>query len=166
MQLKKLIIVNGTMGVGKTAVCRELYQMLDRSVWLDGDWCWMMNPFVVTEENKRMVENNIAYMLRSFLCNSSIDYVVFNWVIHKEFIFDIVLDGLKDLEFSLYKISLVCSEQALRERILRDPARDEAQVAESLERLQEYYKMDTIKVDTTDISAAEAAIRIADIVSK
>jgi adenylate kinase family enzyme len=162
--MKKLIIVNGTMGVGKTTVCRELYEKLDKSIWLDGDWCWMMNPFMVTEENKKMVENNIIYMLRSFLCNSSFDYVVFNWVIHQEFIFDILLDRLKDLEFRLYKISLVCSEEALRERILKDPSRDESKIDMSLERLQEYYKMDTIKIDTSDIRAVEAANRIADIV--
>ena len=49
---KKLFIVNGAMGVGKT-------KKLQNSVWLDGDWCWMINPFVVNEENKRMVINNI-----------------------------------------------------------------------------------------------------------
>lgn len=163
--MKKLIIINGTMGIGKTAVCRELYEKLERSVWLDGDWCWMMNPFVVTEENKRMVEDNITYMLRSFLNNSSIDYVFFDWVIHKEFIFDILLDRLKDLDFQLYKISLVCSEEALRQRILKDDSRDESQIAASIERLHEYYEMDTIKIDTSDISIKETVNRIVDIVS-
>jgi adenylate kinase family enzyme len=56
---KKLVIVNGAMGVGKTTTCKELSKKLQNSVWLDGDWCWMINPFVVNEENKRMVINNI-----------------------------------------------------------------------------------------------------------
>ena len=47
------------MGVGKTTTCEELSKKLQNSVWLDGDWCWMINPFVVNEENKRMVINNI-----------------------------------------------------------------------------------------------------------
>ncbi len=56
---KKLFIVNGAMGVGKTTTCKELSKKLQNSVWLDGDWCWMIDPFVVNEENKRMVINNI-----------------------------------------------------------------------------------------------------------
>jgi len=46
---KKLIIINGTMGVGKSTISKALYKNLENSVWLDGDWCWMMNPFIVNE---------------------------------------------------------------------------------------------------------------------
>ena len=69
--MKKLIIINGVPGVGKTAVCKKLYKQILGSVWLDGDWCWMMNPFIVTKENKKMVEDNIVFILRNFLNNSS-----------------------------------------------------------------------------------------------
>ena len=62
---KTLIVINGCMGVGKTAVAQALYRRLQHSVWLDGDWCWMMNPWVISEENKRMVEDNITYLLRA-----------------------------------------------------------------------------------------------------
>ena len=44
---KQLILVGGAMGVGKSAVCRELLRQLTPGVRLDGDWCWNMNPFVV-----------------------------------------------------------------------------------------------------------------------
>ena len=63
---KTFVIVNGTMGVGKSAVCRHLYRQLAPSVWLDGDWCWMMSPWQFSEENRQMVENNIAHLLRNF----------------------------------------------------------------------------------------------------
>ena len=42
------------MGVGKTTVCQKLKRLLQNSVFLDGDWCWDMDPFVVTEETKAM----------------------------------------------------------------------------------------------------------------
>jgi len=29
--------VNGTMGVGESTVCQELYMQLQNAVWLDGD---------------------------------------------------------------------------------------------------------------------------------
>ena len=38
--MKRLYMIGGPMGVGKTAACRQLQQLLDRSVFLDGDWCW------------------------------------------------------------------------------------------------------------------------------
>lgn len=47
-------MINGTMGVGKTATSRELQKMLNNCVFLDGDWCWDMQPFIVNEETKRM----------------------------------------------------------------------------------------------------------------
>ena len=45
--MKKLYIIGGTMGVGKTTVCNILKKRLDMCVMLDGDWCWDINPFIV-----------------------------------------------------------------------------------------------------------------------
>ena len=59
--MKKLILIGGTMGVGKTATSSLLKQKLNQSVFLDGDWCWDMHPFVVNRETKAMVMNNIVY---------------------------------------------------------------------------------------------------------
>lgn len=66
MTVKRLIIINGTMGVGKTTVCRELLKALPQCAFLDGDWCWMMDPFIVNEETKKMVQDNIIHLLRSY----------------------------------------------------------------------------------------------------
>ena len=41
--MKTLIIVNGTMGAGKTTVCRRLAELLPANVFLDGDWCWKLS---------------------------------------------------------------------------------------------------------------------------
>lgn len=50
--MKNIFLIGGTMGVGKTTTCRFLKEKLHNSVFLDGDWCWDMNPFQVTEETK------------------------------------------------------------------------------------------------------------------
>lgn len=162
---KKLIIINGTMGVGKTAVCKKLNKKLEASVWLDGDWCWMINPFTVNDENKNMVMNNITYMLRSFLNNSSLRYVIFNWVIHEESIFDSILKPLEDLEFDVHKITLMSSEEALKKRIqqdIKDGLRDEACLERSIKRLKMYDNMDTEKIDTSKLSIEEIVQEITD----
>ena len=64
--MKNLIFVNGTMGAGKTAVCRALQSRLEPCVLLDGDWCWDMRPFTVTDETKAVVVDNICAMLGNF----------------------------------------------------------------------------------------------------
>ncbi|AJA47084.1 hypothetical protein CPAST_c09840 [Clostridium pasteurianum DSM 525 = ATCC 6013] len=166
---KKLIIINGTMGVGKTATCKELNKKLYNSVWLDGDWCWRMNPFIVNDENKAMVIDNITYMLRNFLVNSSCKYVIFNWVIHTEEIFKLILQRLNDLEFDLIKITLICSEEILKKRILKDVQlnlREDSAISTSIERLKLYENMDTVKIDTTDNSISETVDTIMKIIDK
>ena len=50
--MKNLILMGGPMGVDKTAACQLLKRRLGRCVFLDGDWCWDMHPFQVTEETK------------------------------------------------------------------------------------------------------------------
>ena len=82
--MKNLIIVGGTAGVGKTTTCRELQKILPRNVFLDGDWCWDMRPFLVTGETKKMVESNIAHLLNNFLDCSEFENVIFCWVLHQQ----------------------------------------------------------------------------------
>lgn len=164
--MKKLIIINGTMGVGKTATCMKLNKELQNSVWLDGDWCWMMNPFIANEENKLMVEKNITYLLRNFLTNSNFDYVIFNWVIHLEEIFDLILNKLDDLEFEVIKITLMCNKESLKNRIsidVNNGLRDKDCINRSLERIPLYKNMDTIKIDTSEISTDEVVKKITEI---
>lgn len=160
---KKLIIINGTMGVGKSAACKELNKRLENSVWLDGDWCWMINPFVVSDENKEMVIDNITHLLKNYLRNSTLEYVIFNWVIHIENIFNNIIEPLKGLNFEIIKITLTCSEEVLKERILNDVKlnlRDEDCFNRSVQRLQMYKKMSTEKIDTSNLSIMETVDKI------
>jgi adenylate kinase family enzyme len=166
---KKLIIVNGTMGVGKTAVCKELNKRLENSAWLDGDWCWMINPFVVNDENKNMVIDNITHLLKNFLDNSSLEYVIFNWVIHVEEIFESILEPLRELEFEIIKITLMCNKEALKNRILKDVKynlREEDCLDRSVKRLEAYKNMTTNKIDTSSLSVSETVDEIMKLIYK
>ena len=104
--MKKLILVGGTMGVGKSSVCRALHQRLTPSVWLDGDWCWNLNPFEVTEETKAMAMDNIAHLLGSFLRCSQTEYVIFSWVMHQQEIIDVVLEGRGQVANSVMNVNI------------------------------------------------------------
>ena len=82
------------MGVGKTSVCRQLNRDLENSVFLDGDWCWNATPFVVTDETKEMVMDNICHLLNNFLRCTAYQNVVFCWVMHEQSILDELLSRL------------------------------------------------------------------------
>ena len=64
---KKLYLIGGPMGVGKTTAGQLLKIRLDNCVFLDGDWCWDMEPFQVTTETKKMVIENICFLLNNFI---------------------------------------------------------------------------------------------------
>jgi broad-specificity NMP kinase len=163
--MKKIIFINGTMGVGKTATSNELHKLLPKSVFLDGDWCWDMSPFIVTEETKRMVLDNISHLLNNFLSCSEFEHVIFCWVMHEQGIINDVLSRLNMQDSRLYVFSLVCSEEALRSRLTLDVQnglRTDDVIARSIQRLGNYTQMDSVKVDVTELTASQAAEEIFD----
>lgn len=82
--MQKVIFISGTMGSGKTTISRLCNEKLSRSVWLDGDWCWMMSPFQVQDQTKAMVMDNIVYLLNQFLAQACFDHVLFSWVMDQQ----------------------------------------------------------------------------------
>lgn len=161
--MKRLILVGGTMGVGKTAACRELARLLARNVFLDGDWCWNMNPFVVSSETCEMVMDNIAHMLGNFLRCSVLDNIIFCWVMHEQTIIDGLISRLPTGDFHVDSFSLICTEQALRTRLAGDIAagiRTADVIERSVPRLGLYENLNTVKIDTTSLSAVQTAREI------
>lgn len=158
--MKNLYLIGGTMGVGKTTTCQIIKNKLDRSVFLDGDWCWDMHPFLVTEETKEMVVGNICFLLNSFIKCSLYDHIVFCWVMHQQAIIDDIVSRLDTEGCRVHALSLVCNEKALETRLRRDVEagiRSEDVVHNSIARLPLYEKLDTHKVDVSEISAEHAA---------
>lgn len=157
--MKRLAVISGTMGVGKTTLCERLYKKLENSVWLDGDWCWMMNPWSFNERNKIMAIENISFLLRNFLLNSSFENVVFNWVLHNDEIWQKIYYNLNDISFNLTKISLVCSPEGLAQR-MQKAGRDSEIIKESLKRLPLYDGLNTLKLDTTGLTIDESVDKL------
>lgn len=161
--MKTLYMVGGTMGVGKTTTCTLLRNSLDKCAFLDGDWCWSMHPFVVNEETKALVEDNICHILNGFLRCTAFDSVVFCWVMHDQSILDGLLKRLNLRDVRVVSVSLVCSEDALRQRLIRDVEagrRTPDVIARSVQRLKLYDLLDTVKLDVSAMPPEEAAQRI------
>lgn len=151
MDTKMLYLIGGTMGVGKTTVGQILKRQLPDCVFLDGDWCWQADPFKVTEGTKRMVLDNICYLLGSFLRQPECRNIVFCWVMHEQGIIDEIMSRLDLRGCRVVCVSLMAGEGVLRARLEADVAagvRESDVVCRSIARLPLYGRLDTIKVDT------------------
>ncbi|MBS5136223.1 AAA family ATPase [Pseudoflavonifractor gallinarum] len=161
--MKQLLLIGGPMGVGKTQVCQCLQKRLQPSVYLDGDWCWNLNPFRVTEETKALVLDNIGTLLGRFLRCSEVEYVIFGWVMHRQEIVDEIcarlpLDGVEVHAFSLLAAPAVLEERLRRD--IRAGKRQEDVIGRSLAYLPLYRDMDTIPVWTDGKGVEEVAAEI------
>lgn len=162
-KMKKLYLIGGTMGVGKTTVCQILKQKLEQAVFLDGDWCWDAHPFQVNEETKAMVMDNICYLLNNFLSCSAYRNIIFCWVMHEQSIVDSILSRLCLEDCEVKNVSLICSREALSRRLEKDiraGIRQRDVLERSVDRLNLYRTLNTVKVDVSEISAEEAAEKI------
>ena len=162
--MKKLFIIGGTMGIGKSTVSQILKRKLPNSVFLDGDWCWDSSPFQVTAETKEMVIKNICAVLNNFLKCSAYENIIFCWVMHEQSIIDAILSGLDTANCRVLAVSLLCSEQDLTQRLQKDVAtgiRTPDVIERSVQRIPLYQNLDTIKVNTSGKSATEVAQEIA-----
>ena len=158
--MKKLYMIGGPMGVGKTTVCGILKKKLQRCVFLDGDWCWNSEPFISTDETRQMVFDNICFLLGKFLRCGEYENIVFCWVMHQDGIIDGILKRLDLKDAEVKKISLVCTTEELVRRLKSDiaaGARSEDVILRALDRLPLYGGLDTLKIDVSDITAEETA---------
>lgn len=161
--MKNLVVIGGPMGVGKSAVCKELLSRIDKTVWLDGDWCWMMHPWQVTNETRAMAERNIIALLRNELACSAYETVVFGWVLDNELTVRTILSGLRDLEYRLTRVSLVCSPEELRARLIAD-GRPSSAVEEAVLRLPRYQALDAMLLDTTGLTVQQTVDRVQEMI--
>ena len=142
--MKKLYMIGGTMGVGKTSVSQCLKRELPNAVFLDGDWCWDADPFLVTEETKEMVIDNICYLLNHFIQCSAYENIIFCWVMHEQSIIDTILNKVK-------------------KRIMKDVdsgSRGTDVLERSIARLPFYQSVSSVKVQTNNKTVYEIAKEI------
>ena len=95
--------------------------------------------------------DNICYLLNNFLRCSAYENIIFCWVMDKQSIMDSIIKRL-DLSICTVKcISLVASEDTLRQRLSCDVERSvrTADVIErSVSRIPLFQALDTVKIDT------------------
>lgn len=157
--MKHVYLIGGPMGIGKSTICNQLNQDLDHSVFLDGDWCWNMDPFVINQDTKNMVLDNITHCLNNFIHTPGIENIIFCWVMHKQDIIDQIIQKLDTEGVDIHLISLICEKEELIKRMLID-RRDNQTIRKSLQYLELYKDLDTQKIDVTTLDVQKTIDKI------
>lgn len=118
--MKRLIIISGGMGVGKSSVSLALVNSIVNSVFLDGDYCCQQgDEWIFDDETKKLALDSIVYVLKNHFKNRAFENIVFCWPLHKveDFIFikESIVKLYTDVEVN--EFSLVAKDNILYERI-------------------------------------------------
>jgi phosphoribosylformylglycinamidine (FGAM) synthase PurS component len=150
--MKRALIVLGHPGIGKTTTCKALYQTIEHSLYIDADDLWRIYPFTVSNENKRMVENNIKAVYQSFLDNPTLETFIFSWVIPHPDLFKRIKEWFNQTENNFFL--LTCDSAHYRQRLINDK-RDLSHLENEQSLRDNYSKMDTHQINTTHLSIVE-----------
>lgn len=162
--MKRFVIINGPMGVGKTTVGKIICDKLSRAAFIDGDWCLDIHPFVGNKETKAMAIDNIIHMARNYYFCSESDTVVVSWIISEQNT-NKIITGISDVDFQIYNIVLTCGKEALIDRWKKDTIAewrsDEKWFNQSINSLNDFNKREgAYVIDTSNLSADIVAEKV------
>ena len=112
---------------------------------------------------KKMVLENITFLLNNFIHCPAYENVIFCWVMHEQEIIDDILSRLDATGGQVHSCSLARSGNALKKRLQKDvesEIRSEDVIARSMERIGMYESLDTVKIDVSSLSPEETAQKI------
>lgn len=167
--MKKLIVILGSNGVGKSTTAKVFLQKYTKCAYVDADWCRAINPFILTSWTKKAVIENIYCIFKNYLLCEDIDKIIFPYAFHGERkeIFDTAICKLKEdgIEFELFYIVLKCSMQENRKRCERDK-REVERIERGIKNTFHFYdNFQCPSIVTTELSPEEVAEQIADIIN-
>ena len=155
----KVIIINGPMGVGKTAVGKCIAEKKTGTAFIDGDWCMDLHPFVGNRETKAMAVDNILHMIRNYRKCSECRMVVLAWLMDDPWVLQRITEEIHAMHADMKSITLVCDRESLIRRWKNDRNcewRTDRWLEASLKSLPFFASLNNT-VDTGTLSADEIA---------
>ncbi|MBD5496327.1 MAG: AAA family ATPase [Lachnospiraceae bacterium] len=165
--MKKIILILGANGVGKSTTSEILLQKLAKCAFIDADWCRAINPFPFTEATKIAVSDNIYSLFKNYLLCEDIEFVIFPYGFHGERkqIFEQVLSRLRqdDIAFELCPIILKCDREENIKRAVKN-GREKERIERGMKNTYGFYDTYTYpQIDTTHMQPEDVAEKILDI---
>ncbi len=153
MSGKRVVFVNGPMGVGKTTVGRLLQKALSPAAFIDGDWCLDLEPFVGDSETRSMAAGNILHLLAGYNQCTHCRQMVVSWLMDRPEICRALERGARSAGLETAWFTLLCTGPGLKRRWLGDslcPWRTEENLKISLCSLETFGSLPGIQIDTAD----------------
>ena len=119
-----IIIINGSLGVGKTSVAEQLHHRFDKSVHLDGDAIGDVHPFEIYNDTRIRYLYQTLELLVGFHQQHGYPNFVINYVFESPESLQELLELLLPLNPSIHTYWLTCEKEEQAKRI-RTRQRDE-----------------------------------------
>ena len=161
--MKKYIVINGTMGAGKTVVGRRIAELLGRSAFIDGDFVIELHPYVDHTETFEIQKDNIVHMSKNYYNFDKCDTVVLSWIMGEARASKTILEVSK-LNYQVHHFILTCTKEVLAKRWALDNVNDwrtDENLAMAIEMLDQFNaRCDCTFVDTSGLSVDMVAKKI------
>ena len=161
-----IIIINGSLGVGKSTTAEGLHWKFDKSVCLDGDYIGNVNPFGIYADARIDHLYRTLELLINFHQKHGYQHFVINYVFESSDSLQDLLSLLRPLDASIHVYWLTCDEEEQAKRIQhrqRDDLDWELKRFVELQQIQRRAAQRGFigtEMDTTHLTAAEVADKI------
>lgn len=139
--MKRLILILGPNGVGKSTASAVLLSRIPGSVYIESDSLRMMNPGSFSEEAIFVQKRNILALMRNYLSASFINNIIFPYGLHghrKKLLDEILSELHSDYNFEVYTVLLTCTEEENIRRMKND-SRDEERIRRAIANTRAIY---------------------------
>ena len=129
-----IVILNGSVGVGKTTVAWALSRSFEKAVMLDGDYIGAVHPFEIYSDARiSYLYKTFEHLIRFHQTHGYQNFVI-NYVFESPELLAALVGPLEALDSRVYTFWLTCAEPEQRARIFQ---RRTDQVVWELERFTE-----------------------------
>ncbi len=161
-----IIIINGSVGVGKSSVGEELLLKFDKSIHLEGDCIGNVHPFEIYNDARVDHLYRTLELLVAFHQKHGYQNFVINYVFESPGSLNALLERLRPLDPSIHTYWLTCDEAEQAKRIRGRQSKDlewELNRFVELGQIQRKAAQEGFigsEVDTTGLTSKEAAEKI------
>jgi broad-specificity NMP kinase len=158
-----IIIINGSVGVGKSTTAEELHWKFSKSVCMDGDSIGNVNPFEIYNDARIDHLYRTLALLIDFHQKNGYQNFVINYVFESAASLQSLLELLRPLDPSIYVYWLTCEKKQQAKRI---QDRQRSDIDWELNRFVELQQIQRdasrqgfigIEIDTTHLTSQEAS---------
>ncbi|PKP07413.1 MAG: hypothetical protein CVU10_07695 [Bacteroidetes bacterium HGW-Bacteroidetes-5] len=112
-----IIIINGSVGIGKTTIASGFQKKFDKSIMLDGDFIGAVHPFKLYDNSRIQYLYDTLEYIASFHLSNGYKNLIINYIFESEKSLNSLLNRLQKFNLEIRCFFLECTVQEQIERI-------------------------------------------------